>query len=47
MTNNKLWEQISKAATEVKAWPEWKKGSSVNSPSPQSHVQAAQTLAKR
>jgi hypothetical protein len=30
MTNVKLWEKVDQAASKVQTWPDWKKGSTVN-----------------
>jgi hypothetical protein len=30
MTNVKLWERVDQAASKVQTWPDWKKGSAVN-----------------
>lgn len=47
MTNSKLWEQIDRAATEVKGWPDWKKGSPVNSSTNHPPAQESQSSPKR
>jgi hypothetical protein len=46
MTNPKLWERVDQAVANVQTWPDWKKGSSVNSRSEQTSTPVTTLKAK-